>query len=228
MRIAARLPRLVLALAFLFSAAAAAQGAKHDINAPFLADPDVERWRSAFENEDREVYAKRKEILAATGVKPGMAVADVGAGTGLFTMLFAQAVKPGGRVYAIDISRAFIAHIRRSAESQGLDNVTAIVTNGVEVGLPEASVDLVYISDTYHHFEHPLEMLASIRKALRPGGRMVVIDFERIPGMTSKQRIDHVRANKETVIREIEAAGFRFVEEKKLMLENYFVTFSRP
>ncbi len=71
-------------------------------------------------------------------------------------------------------------------------------------------------------------MLASIRKALRPGGRMVVIDFERIPGMTSKQRIDHVRANKETVIREIEAAGFRFVEEKKLMLKNYFVTFSRP
>ena len=85
---------------------AAQHGAKPDINAPFLGNPDVARWKKGFENEDREVYRKRNEILAATGVKPGMAVADIGAGTGLFTLLFAQAVKPGGRVYAVDISRA--------------------------------------------------------------------------------------------------------------------------
>ena len=205
----------------------AQQGAPPAVNAPFR-NPDVQRWQSNLESEGREVYAKRSEILAATAVKPGTAVADVGAGTGLFTRLFAQAVKPGGRVYAVDISQAFVDHVLQTSRAQGLDNVTGIVSDGADTGLPEASVDLVFISDTYHHFEHPRETLASIRKALRPGGRMVVIDFERIPGVTSKQRIDHVRADKETVIREIEAAGFRFLEEKKLMRENYYVTFSRP
>jgi ubiquinone/menaquinone biosynthesis C-methylase UbiE len=215
-------------LALLWPAFAAAQGASHDINQPFLVNPDVTRWKNNLESEGREVYARRNEILAATGVKPGMAVADVGAGTGLFTLMFAQAVKPGGRIYAVDISQAFIEHIRQSAKARGLDNVTAVLTDGTETNLPDASVDLVYMSDTYHHFEHPGETLQSIRKALRPGGRMVVIDFERIPGVTSPQRIQHVRADKQTAIREIEAAGFRLIEEKKLMRENYFVVFQRP
>jgi predicted methyltransferase len=223
-----KLRRLCLVLALLWPAFAAAQGASHDINQPFLVNPDVARWKNNLESEGREVYARRNEILAATGVKPGMAVADVGAGTGLFTLMFAQAVKPGGRVYAVDISQAFIEHIRQSAKARGLDNVTAVLTDGTETNLPDASVDLVYMSDTYHHFEHPGETLQSIRKALRPGGRMVVIDFERIPGVTSPQRIQHVRADKQTAIREIEAAGFRLIEEKKLMRENYFVVFQRP
>src|SRR5258706_119756 len=152
----------------------------------------------------------------------------VRAGNGLFTMLFANAVQPGGRVYAVDISPAFIEHIGERARAEGMDNVTTILTKGTETELPEASVDLVYTCDTYHHFEHPEKTLQSIRRALKPGGRMVVIDFEKIPGQTHQQRIDHTRADKQTAIREIEAAGFRFVEEKKLMRENYFVVFQRP
>src|SRR6266513_2532465 len=225
-----RLAAILLAsLAALWPAAPAAQhGAKPEINSPFLINPDVARWKKGFENEDREVYRRRNEILAAAGVKPGMAVADVGAGTGLFTLLFARAVSPGGRVYAVDISRAFIEYIGERAKAEGLDNVTTILTKGTETELPEASVDLVYTCDTYHHFEHPGETLQSIKRALKPGGRMVVIDFEKIPGQTHQQRIDHTRADKHTAIREIEAAGFRFVEEKKLMRENYFVVFQRP
>ena len=220
---------LLASLAALWPGLPAAQhGAKPEINERFLKNPDVAAWKKGFENEGREVYAKRNEIIAATGVKPGMAVADVGAGTGLFTMLFAQAVKPGGRVYAVDISRAFIEYIGERARAEGLDNVTAILTKGTETELPEASVDLVYTCDTYHHFEHPEQTLQSIRRALKPGGRLVVIDFEKIPGQTRQQRMDHTRADKQTAIREIEAAGFRFVEEKKLMTENYFVVFARP
>ena len=220
---------LFASFAVLLPATTAAQhGARPDINQPFLVNPDVARWKSAFENQDREVYAKRSEILAAADVKPGMAIADVGAGTGLFTMMFAQAVKPGGRVYAVDISQAFIEHIRQTAKAQGLDNVTAIVNDGTEVQLPEASVDLVFMSDVYHHFERPGQTLESIRKALRARGLMVVIDYELIPGVTSPQRIQHLRADKQTAIKEIEAAGFQLVEEKKLMRENYFVVFQRP
>src|ERR1700704_5769600 len=114
----------LLAAALLVPGAAAEEGAKPEINRPYLVDTDVERWKKGFESEGREVYAKRMEILDAAGVKPGMAVADIGAGTGLFTMLFAKAVKPGGRVYAVDISTAFIAHIGERAKAEGLDNVT--------------------------------------------------------------------------------------------------------
>jgi ubiquinone/menaquinone biosynthesis C-methylase UbiE len=224
-----RLLALLASLAVLWPAPAAAQhGAKPGINAPFLGDTDVEGWKRGFESEDREVYRMRKEILAATGVKPGMAVADVGAGTGLFTMLFARAVRPGGRVVAVDISPAFIEYIRERAKAEGLDNVSTVLTKGTETELAEASVDLVYTCDTYHHFEHPEQTLQSIKRALKPGGRLVVIDFEKIPGQTHQQRIDHTRADKKTAIREIEAAGFRLVEEKKLMQENWFAVFLRP
>ena len=214
---------------FVFAAAFAAQeGAKPEINRPYVADTDVASWNRSFESERREVYVKRAEIVAAAGAKPGMTVADIGAGTGLFTMLFADAVKPGGHVYAVDISPAFVEYIRQTAEARRVRNVTAIVNDGTEAQLPDASVDLVYLSDVYHHFEHPAQMLASIRKALKPGGRMVVVDYERIPGVTPPARIAHVRLDKQTAIREIEAAGFSLLEQKKMMRDNYFVVFSRP
>jgi ubiquinone/menaquinone biosynthesis C-methylase UbiE len=204
----------------------AEQGAKPEINRPYLVDTDVARWNRSFESERREVYVKREQIVAATGVKPGMAVADIGAGTGLFTMLFADAVKPGGSVVAVDISSAFVEYIQKTAKARRMHNVTAVVGNGADVGLPDASVDLAYLSDVYHHFEQPEETLASIRRALRPGGRMVVVDYERIPGETPQARMDHVRVDKPTAIREIESAGFRLLEEKKLMRENYFLVFT--
>jgi ubiquinone/menaquinone biosynthesis C-methylase UbiE len=218
------------ALAFLFLAAPlfAQQGASPAINRPYVVDTDVARWNRSFESERREVYVKRDAIVAASGVKPGMAVADIGAGTGLFTLLFADAVKPNGSVVAVDISPAFVEYIRETAKKRRMRNVTAVVGSGTDVGLPEASVDLAYLSDVYHHFEHPAETLASIRKALKPGGRMVVVDYERIPGVTSKERIEHVRVDKPTAIREIESAGFKLVEEKKLMRDNYFVVFQLP
>ncbi len=220
--------RLLAALALAWTGLVFAQDSAKDINAPFVTNPDVLRWKGALENEDREVYAKRNEIVAAAGVKRGMAVADVGSGTGLFTRLFARAVAPGGRVYAVDISQPLLDHVVQTAKAQGLDNITAVLDSATDVKLPEASVDLVYICDTYHHFEQPAEVLASIRKALRPGGKLVVIDFERIPGVTPARLLHHVRLGKADAIKEIEAAGFRFAGEKKLLRENWFAVFTRP
>jgi len=222
--------RLSVSLAFLLMAAplAAEEGAKPEINRPYVVDTDVARWNRTFENERREVYVKRDEIVAAAGAKPGMTVADIGAGTGLFTMLFADAVRPGGSVYAVDISPAFVDYIQETAKKRRVRNVTAVLTDGVDVKLPDDSVDLAYLSDVYHHFEHPAETLASIRRALKPGGRMVVVDYERIPGVTPAARVAHVRLDKRTAIGEIEAAGFSLLEEKKkLMRQNYFLVFAK-
>jgi predicted methyltransferase len=220
--------RLALAALLLLPALAFAQASKQDINAPYVTNPDVLYWTSALENDAREVYARRNQIVAATGAKPGMAVADVGAGSGLFTRLFAKAVQPGGRVYAVDISQEFLDHILESSKKQGLDNVVAVLDSGSDSKLPENALDLVFICDTYHHFEDAAAVLASIRRALKPGGRLVVIDYELIPGVTPQQRIDHVRIDRKTAIGQIETAGFNLVGEKNILRENWFATFSRP
>jgi predicted methyltransferase len=196
------------------------------VNAPFR-DPDPARWRASFETEGREVFDRRHEIVAATGASPGMVVADVGAGTGLFTRLFAAKVSPGGKVIASDVAKPFVDAIVRSAREQGLANVEGVVGTQSDPKLPAGAVDIVFVSDAYHHFEQPQAMLAAIHAALKPGGRLLVVDFERIPGVSPSWILAHVRAGKETVVAEVEAAGFRYLGERRLMRENYFIAFER-
>jgi len=156
-----------------------------------------------------------------------MRVADIGAGTGLFTLLFARAVGPTGHVTAVDISPTFVANIQRRALNEKLGNVSTHVNSQTDTGLPPASIDLAFISDTYHHFEQPRAMLASIHRALRAGGSLIVIDFERVEGKSSTWVIGHVRADKKQVIHEIEAAGFRLVADTGLLKENFFLRFEK-
>jgi ubiquinone/menaquinone biosynthesis C-methylase UbiE len=203
-----------------------AQGARQEINEPYR-NPDYEQWRRSLETESREVYSRRHAIVDAAGVRPGMALADVGAGTGLFTRLFAAKVGESGRVYAVDIARAFVDGNLRRAREQGHRNVLGVESSQEDTRLPAASIDLAFVCDAYHHFEEPRAMLASIRRALRPKGMLVVVDFERIPGTSPEWILKHVRAGKDEFRREIEAAGFRLVEEVPLMRENYFLRFSR-
>ncbi len=193
----------------------------------YYQNPDFQQWVNRFERPGREVFDRRYAIVESTGVKPGMTVADIGAGTGLFTRLFSKQVTPEGKVYAVDISRPFIENIMRINREQGLNNVEGIVSTARDVSLSPASIDLAFISDTYHHFEYPASMLTSIYKALRPGGKMIVIDFRLDPAISSRWVMGHVRANSDTVIDEITAAGFHFVEEKPVLRTNYFLVFNK-
>lgn len=194
----------------------------------YYTNPDWDQWVNTFERSGREVYDKRHAIVDASGVRPGMAVADIGAGTGLFTRLFADRVGPAGRVYAVDISRPFVENIVRTAREQGLVNVEGVVNSARDVSLPPASIDLAFLVDTYHHFEYPSSMLSSIRRALRDGGTLIVIDFRRNPSFSSSWVMGHVRAGRDTVVDEITRAGFRLVEDKALLRTNYYLVFSKP
>ena len=201
------------------------------INDEFL-DPELKvgEWERKFEVESREIYASREGILRAVGLKRGERVADVGAGTGLFALRFAQEVGDEGWVYATDISPRFVEHVAVQAGRHGIANVSPVLCPQDSTGLPPASVDVAFLCDVYHHFEYPPPTLASLRKAVRPGGRLVVVDFERIEGKSRPWILGHLRAGKEVFRREIEDAGFRFVEEKKVagLRENYFLVFERP
>ncbi len=190
-------------------------------------NPDYQRWVNVFERPGREVFDRRREILEATAVKPGMVVADIGAGTGLFTRMFSPRVAPDGRVIAVDISRTFIDNILRTAAQQGLGNIEGVVNTDRDVALPAGSIDLAFLCDTYHHFEYPQTMLDSIHRALRPGGALVIIDFRRIPGYSSPWVMGHVRAGGEEVRKEVEAAGFRLVEQRDFLKTKYFLRFVR-
>ena len=215
---------LALGLLIVLPALAQEKSVRPGINKPF-EDPDVKEFVGKFETESREVYAKRQEIVRACGLKPGLAVADVGAGTGLFTRLFARAVGPAGKVYAVDIAPRFVEHVEKTCKEAGLKNVQGVVCTPTSVELPENSVDLVFVCDTYHHFEFPQRTLASIHRALRPGGRIVLVDFHRIPGKSSLWILFHVRAGQEVFVKEIETAGFKQTGEEKFLKENYLVRF---
>jgi ubiquinone/menaquinone biosynthesis C-methylase UbiE len=207
-------------------ASAAEQNVNPRINNSYQ-NPDVRQWVGVFERDGREVWDRRLDILRNLRLTPGQSVADIGAGTGFFSALMAAEVGPDGRVFAVDIAPNFVeASVRRAAE-QGLNNVVGVVNSQRDVGLKDASVDLVFISDTYHHFEYPLTTLAGIHDALRPGGEMVVIDFKREPGFSSSWVLGHVRAGEAQVRSEIESAGFELVERLDFMQTQYFLRFRR-
>jgi predicted methyltransferase len=222
--------RTTLLLCLLASLAFAQEvSVKPGINDKFL-DPklNVEEWTKKFETESREIFHQREKIVAAAGLKPGMVMADIGAGTGLFTLHFAQAVGAGGKVYAVEIAKNFLEHIKARASKASASNVQTILCTERSVELPEASIDLAFICDVYHHFEFPSASLATLHRALKPGGTLVLIDFKRIPGETSDFIMGHVRAGQEVFEAEVIAAGFEKVDEvKELLKENYFVKFMR-
>jgi ubiquinone/menaquinone biosynthesis C-methylase UbiE len=207
-------------------AAADAGGAVDPAINAYYRDADVDRWKAIFENHGREVFRERFRIVHAAGPRPGMQVADIGAGTGFFSLLFARAVGAEGKVYAVDISESFLAEIRRrAAEEFRVANLETVLNDQDGIGLPEDSIDLAFLCDTYHHLEYPQRMLSSIAAALRDQGELIIIDFRRIPGVSSPWVMSHVRANREEVIEELKAAGFQLVGEADFLRENYFLRF---
>jgi ubiquinone/menaquinone biosynthesis C-methylase UbiE len=189
---------------------------------------DVTPWVERFEREGREVYQHRQRIIDACEIEQGMTVADIGAGTGLFTSLLAKATAPKGSVFAVDIVPPFIANIARRMAEAKITNVTPVLCTDKSTNLPAASVDKVFICDTYHHFEFPKSTLASIRQALKPGGEILLVEFHRIPGKSSDFILNHVRAGKEVFVKEIEGAGFESLGEVKGFLsDNYLIRFRK-
>ena len=230
---------IAISLPLAFSACAMAQGQTHeahdavhqDLNDIFRkSDLDVEQWQKQWEGEDRELFAYRQEIVDAVDLAPGMLVADVGAGTGLFTLLFAEKTSPGGVVYAVEISPAFLDLINQRSEEAGFDNVVAVLGRDKQITLQKNSIDVIFLADTYHHFDYPAEILDSMLKVLKSDGRLIIIEFDRVPGKSHPWIVEHLRAGKDVFRSEIEAAGFAF--DKEVVIEglqrNYFLQFVKP
>jgi len=203
------------------------------INEKFRHVANVGEWVARFEDNQREIFAQRLLIAAACDLSPGMRIADLGAGTGLFEPIFSTRIGPTGRVFALDISPEFVEHLRQRAFLEALMNVDVVKCPDDATGLPPASVDVVFVCDVYHHFEQPQKNLASIHATLKPGGRLVVIDFDRVEGKSSDFVLKHVRAGREQFTKEITAAGFVLergenAEEAAKLVESWLAVFRRP
>lgn len=201
-----------------------------DASAPDSEDVNLDVWLERLEVGSRELYSARDAVVEAVGLKEGDVVADIGAGTGLYSLLFAEAVGENGHVYSVDIEPLFLDLINRRAEDMGLENVTAILGRRNNISLPKNSVDVVFIADTYHYFDDREEIMRSVKDALKPGGALVVVDFEITSETVRPEDKSHVRFGKAGVISEIEFVGFETAGDIAVdgLAENYFVRFRKP
>ena len=218
---------LTLALCVVAPAAMAQEESlKPGVNAKYK-NPDMEKSTKSLESEKREIFKYREDIMVLLDLTPGLDVADIGAGTGFFSRMMAKKVGPDGTVYAVELSRNFVENLRRIATEESLPNLKPVQCDEKSTRLPAESVDFVFVCDTYHHFEFPYHTLESIHQALRPNGQLLMIDYERIKGITSVSQYEHVRCGKGTVTDEVKDAGFEFLEEIPLMEEQWIRKFKK-
>lgn len=159
------------------------------------------------ERSEREKEEAPEEALAAMGVRRGMTVADVGAGTGYFSIRLARRVGPTGRVYANDVQPEMLDRIRQRSSALGLTNIETVLGTEADPKLPAGQMDLVLMVDVYHEFSQPQRMLAAIRTSLKPDGHLVLLEYRK-EDPTIPIRPDHKMSIAE-VRAELESQGFR-------------------
>jgi len=156
---------------------------------------------------ERELEEQPEEALDAIGIRPGMKVADVGAGVGYFALRMARRVGPSGKVYANDLQPAMLARLRKNLEKEKIDNVEVVQGTETDPKLPAGAMDLVLLVDVYHEFSEPQKMLARIRESMKPDGRLVLLEFRKEDPQVPI-RFEH-KMSIEEVKTELEPEGFR-------------------
>lgn len=193
-------------LALLLTAVAAAQ------------QRDPKQYQQILENPDRLAALQVDRVIEALGLRSGMRVADLGAGTGVFTVPIAKAVGDDGKVYAIDVDSGLLAIVASKAQTEGFANVETIVAGATDPRLPEP-VDLLFICDTMHHLPNQGSYVRQFAKLLRPGGRVVVIDFAEGHWPEGHEEFAITPAQ---VDGWMQAAGFRRTSSHAFLETNFF------
>jgi ubiquinone/menaquinone biosynthesis C-methylase UbiE len=171
-----------------------------------------QRMIQTLTDESRDARQKPRELVTALGIEPGMSVVDFGTGPGYMLPHLSQAVGPQGRVIALDVFPDFLDKARERTAS--LKNVSFILATAKETKLPEQSADLVLVLDVYHHLDYPSQTLADLRRAIKPGGRLAIVEYHKNDVAMGGRAKEHVRLNMADAISEVEANGFRLVSKR--------------
>ena len=183
----------------------------------------IEEWVARFDDPERDAWQKPAELVQALQVKPGSAVADIGAGTGYFTVHLARAAGPDGLVYAVDVEPAMVDYLGKRAVKEGLTNIRPVLTPPDRPGLTKDSVDLVFICNTWHHIDDRLNYLKKLETAVRTGGRVVIVDFRE--GDLPVGPPAGMKLTREAVVAEFEKGGWRLEGEIDILPHQYVLTF---
>ena len=196
----------------------------HDATSRHAFD-DVEHWRRVFDDPARDAWQKPQALVDALAIRPGMAVADVGAGTGYLSRYLATAVGKRGTVFAVETEPKLLEHLRRRAEAEGTSQVVPILGSTDDPRLPTAGVDLVVILDTYHHIDDRLGYFRRLQRVLRPHGHLAIIDWHKRE-LPVGPALDHKIA-REHVVDEMQRAGWTLATEHTFLPYQYVLVF-RP
>ena len=157
-------------------------------------------------------------VVRTLRLQTGQKVADVGAGTGIFSFPLAEAAGDSGLVYAVDVNPELLSHIEETARVEGIENIQTVLTAENDPLIPEA-VDLIFLCDTLHHIDNQAEYVKTLGKYLRAGGRVAVIDFgEDSPHLLPSMKYSLAELNKW-----MQVAGYALVEEHDFLQDNFFV-----
>ncbi len=176
----------------------------------------------AYEGLSRDEWQQPEKVIQSLQIRAGHTIADLGAGSGYFTFRLAQAAGPTGKVYAVDIDKDMTELVARKAQEGGAQNVEVILAKPADPSLSESAIDLVFTANTYHHIVDRVRYFAALRKALRPGGRIAIIDYDRRSWLTGL--LKHYTPP-EFIKREMEQAGYRLVREFDFLDRQSFLLF---
>jgi ubiquinone/menaquinone biosynthesis C-methylase UbiE len=181
----------------------------------------AEQWAHVFDDPARDTWQKPHEVIQALAPKPNAVIADIGSGTGYFSVRFANMV-PKGRVYGVDIEPDMVKYLAERAKQEGLKNITAIAGAADDPRLPEKA-DLIILVDVFHHVEDRERYFHKLRGSLKPGGRIAIIDFrmDSPDGPPPSARIAPAR-----VKAELASAGYALVQEHTFLPYQYFLVFT--
>jgi ubiquinone/menaquinone biosynthesis C-methylase UbiE len=178
------------------------------------------------ERPGRDEEQKPDDIIRTMALKKGDVVADLGAGTGYFTRRLARAVASSGVVYAVDIQPEMLSLLKDNMAKAGVRNVVPVLGEVDDPKLPRASLDWVLLVDVYHELQQPKATLAKVREALKPGGRVALVEY-RLEGLTALHVREEHRMSTKQVLSEWEPAGFRLVKLYEFLPVQHFFVFER-
>ncbi len=214
----------VLAIGLLASCAAmpAHHGRMHH-----RSPADLQEYLRKLDRPERDHYQKPSQVMETLALKPGMAVADLGAGSGYFTRRFVRAVTESGMVYAIDVEQGMLDYTRRSIEDLRIPySAEFTLASSDDPKLPAGLVDLIFVCNVYHHLEDRSSYFSKVRSALKPGGRVAIIDFYHDSRSGEIGFPRRYLVARETVVKELSKAGYTLVREHEFLPRQYFLEFT--
>jgi arsenite methyltransferase len=177
------------------------------------------------ENPQRDAEQKPEEVIAALGIREGETLADIGAGSGYFSFRFARKVGAGGRVYAVDVSADMVLHMNRRIRDMRLKNVVTVLSAPDDPLLMDASINRFFICNTWHHIQNNKQYLALMKKMLKPGGQIVIVDYQKKELPVGQP--PEMKLAREDVMRQMESGGFKLAQEYTFLPYQYFLVFTQ-